>query len=301
MKKSDEPTSIKAAEPPLGLAAEGNGGLPGSTGAARAASSSNRTWALALAAGLAAGVIGGAIAEAALTPISGARARVYDYTGKSTAPAKEALPDSGLLSSLVNSASISPAAEVGLRNALVSYGTLGAALGLGLGLAGGLIHRSVFRGVLAGATGLVFGGVTGVAMARVLAPVFYRNLTADDLTYSLIVHGGIWGAVGAVAGLAFRLGLGGWGLMLRVMVGGAGAAVLAAAIYEFAGGVLFPGAMTNLPVSVTWQTRLAAQLLVTLLVATGVVLAAESGGPGSGEAKVLKNEARLSGGTTTSG
>ena len=302
MKKSDEPTSIKAAEPPLGLAAEGNGGLPGSTGAARAASSSNRTWALALAAGLAAGVIGGAIAEAALTPISGARARVYDYTGKSTAPAKAAVPDSGLLSSLVNSATISPAAEVGLRNALVSYGTLGAALGLGLGLAGGLIHRSVFRGVLAGATGLVFGGVTGVAMARVLAPVFYRNLTADDLTYSLIVHGGIWGAVGAVAGLAFGLGLGrGWGRILRVTVGGAGAALLAAAIYEIAGGILVPGAMTNLPVSAAWQTRIAAQLLVTLLVATGVVLAAESGGPGSGEANVLKNEARLSGGTTTSG
>ena len=58
--------------------------------------------------------------------------------------------------------------------------------------------------------------------------------------------------------------------MLQATVGGAGAALLATAIYEFAGGILAPGAMTNLPVSAAWQTRIAAQLLVTLLVATGL-------------------------------
>ena len=94
--------------------------------------------------------------------------------------------------------------------------------GLGLGLVGGLIHRSLLRGVMAGAAGLVLGGVTGVLTARVLALVYYKNLSGDDLTYSLIVHGGVWGAVGAVGGLAFGLGLGGWDRLARATVGGAG-------------------------------------------------------------------------------
>ena len=47
-----------------------------------AGSSNNRMWALVLAAGVAAGVISGAIAEAALIPISAIRVRVYDYATK---------------------------------------------------------------------------------------------------------------------------------------------------------------------------------------------------------------------------
>jgi len=102
MKKSDEPTSPTAAEPPSGFAAEKNGGLHGSTGAASVASWGIRTWALALAAGLATGVIAWAIGEAALIPDSGLARRQGNIN--------------------------SPAAVVSLRNAVVSYGTLGAAL-----------------------------------------------------------------------------------------------------------------------------------------------------------------------------
>ncbi len=293
MKNPEEPSSPSAAEPQSGLASEQNGGLHRSTGAAPVANSGIRTWALALAAGLAAGVIGGAIAEAALIPISDVGVRAYDYTRKRAPIPKAApIPDSGIAGGQGNNLGLSPAAAVGLRNAVFSYGTLGAALGLGLGLAGGLIHRSLFRTVLAGATGLVLGGVTGVVMARLIAPVFYKHLGTDDLTYALLDHGGIWGAVGAVAGLAFALGLGGWGRVLRVTVGGAGAALLAAAIYEFGGGILFPRAMTNLPVSLTWQTRVAAQLLVTLLVAAGVVLAAglDAEGQGSSESSARHDD-----------
>jgi hypothetical protein len=277
MNNSDEPTSARAAEPKSGLAAQKDVGLPGSNGVAPVASSGIRTWALALATGLAAGVIAWAIGEAAL------------------------IPDSGLARGQGNS--VLPASAVGLRNAVVSFGTLGAALGLGLGLAGGLIHRSVLRTVLTATTGVVLGAVTGLGMARLLVPVFYKNLGADDLTYSLIVHGGTWGAVDAAAGLAFGQGLGGWGRMLRVTVGGAGAALFATAIYEFAGSILFPLAMTNLPVSVTKPTRLAARLLVTLLVAAGVVRSAGSGGEGqgAGDAKDLKDVARHAGGATASG
>jgi hypothetical protein len=264
MINSDESTPTTVPEPPSGLVAQANGGLSGSTETAPAARSRIRSWALALSAGLAAGVIGGTIGEAAL------------------------IPDSGLARRQVARGNTDPLpSAVGLRNAVVSIGTLGAAMGLGLGLAGGLIRRSVVRAVLAGATGLIAGGVAGLGMARLLVPIYYENLTADDLTYPLIVHGGTWGTAGAAAGLAFALGLGGWGRMLRVIVGGAAAALLATVIYEFAGGILFPLAWTDRPVSATWESRLAARLLVALLVAAGVVLSAGSGGEGedAGEGK----------------
>jgi hypothetical protein len=277
MNKVDEPVPPSAGEPLSGQAGEKNGGIHRSTGKPPVARSNIRMWKIAMAAGLAAGVIGGAIAEATLVPSFGGAARPYDYAHKNEEDAKAAqILASAAARGQGNSVIDSPAAVASLRNAVYSYGTLGAALGLCLGLAGGFINRSLLRGVLAGATGLVLGGLTGVVMARLLAPVYYQHLSADDLTYSLIVHGGIWMAVGALAGLVFGQGMGGWGRTLRAMVGGAGAAFLAAAIYEFTGGILFPRAMTNRPVSVIWQTRVAAQLLVTLLVSAGVVLAAES-------------------------
>ena len=173
-----------------------------------------------------------------------------------------------------------PPSVAGTHNGLFSFGALGAALGLGLGLAGGLIRRSFVRACLAALVGLCLGGGAGVVTSRLILPVFYKHLTDDDLTYSLMIHGGVWVAVGAAAGLAFGLGLGGWGRILRATVGGAGAALLATVIYEFAGGILSPLAMTNLPVSVTWQSRLAARLLVAVLVVAGVVLSAGSGDRG---------------------
>ena len=117
-------------------------------------------------------------------------------------------------------------------------------------------------------------------MARLLVPVYYENLYGQRLDLFSDRPWRDLGAVGAAAGLAFGLGLGGWGRMLRVTVGAATAALLATVIYEFAGGILFPLALTNQPISATWESRLAAQLLVALLVAAGVVLSAGSGGEG---------------------
>jgi hypothetical protein len=199
-----------------------------------------------LAAGLAAGVIAWACGEAALVSETGIGSRGGNHPR---------LP-----------------AVIAARNATVSFGILGAALGLGLGLAGGLIRRSVRSAVLAATIGLVLGGGTGVGITRLLLPLYYENLKANNLTYSLIVHGGIWAAVGAAAGLAFGVGLGGRSRMIRALLGGAAAAGLATVIYEFAGSLLFPMAMTDRPLSRTWETRLLARLLVAVLVAAGAVL-----------------------------
>ncbi len=226
---------------------------PAST-AAPVASSWVRTWALVLGAGLAAGVIAWAIGEATLVPEAGFRSKATKI---------------GVSQSVA-----------GTRNGVVSFGVLGAAMGLGLGLAGGLIRRSVPGAVAAGATGLLLGGAAAVAVSRLILPVYYEHSKDSDLTYSLMVHGGVWAAVGAAAGLAFGIGQPGWRGLLRGMLGGAGAALLAAVIYEFAGGLLFPVAFTDRPISQTWESRLVARLLVTALTAAGVVLAAEpTGGP----------------------
>jgi hypothetical protein len=214
------------------------------------ASSGARTWALALAAGLMAGVVAWAVGEATLVPeaaYENKKAHVH----------------------VVHSVA-------GIRNGIISFGALGAATGLALGLAGGLIGRSALRAIAAGATGLLLGGGVGAALSKLILAIYYNHSASGELTYSLMVHGGIWTAVGAAAGLAFGIGLGGWRGALSGMLGGACAALLAAVIYEFAGGILFPLALTDRPISKTWQSRLLARLLVAGLTAFGVVLSMQS-------------------------
>ena len=214
------------------------------------AKSAVRTWALALAAGLLAGVIAWAVGEATLVPEAAyENKKEHVHVAHSVA---------------------------GIRNGIISFGALGAATGLALGLAGGLIGRSALRAIAAGATGLLLGGGVGVALSQLILPIYYNHSTSGELTYSLMVHGGIWTAVGAVAGLAFGIGLGGWRAALGAMLGGACAALLAAVIYEFAGGILFPLALTDRPISQTWQSRLLARLLVAGLTAVGAVLSMQS-------------------------
>jgi hypothetical protein len=216
------------------------------------ANSAVRAWALALAAGLVAGVVAWAIGEATLVPEAG-------FVNKDEKIA------------------VQPSVA-GIRNGTISFGALGAALGLGLGLVGGLIRHSVPRAFVAGFIGLVAGGGAGAALSQVVLPVYYEHYTTGDIMYSLMVHACVWVAVALAAGFAFALGVGGWREVVRGMLGGAAAALLATIIYEFAGGLLFPTALTDRPISVTWETRLAARLLVALLVAAGVVLCAESTG-----------------------
>jgi hypothetical protein len=181
-----------------------------------------------------------------------------------------------------------PPSVRGTHNGIVSFGALGAALALGMGLVGGLTTRSFLRACLAALSGFCLGGGVGVVISWLILPFFYKHVTDDNLTYSLMIHGGIWAALGGATGLAFALGLGGWRRMLRATLGGAGGALLATVIYEFTGGILSPFAMTNLPVSLTWQSRLAARLLVAVLVVAGVVLCAGSDHEGqvAGDGKI---------------
>jgi hypothetical protein len=249
MMSPDDPEPVPTTAPGPAVGPEGKAAdrPRGSREMASSARPGLRSWVLVLAAGLAAGLIAWAVAEAALVPEIG--------IGTRGSRAARRLP-----------------ADVGLRNGMVSFGALGAVMGLSLGLAGGLIRRSVRAEVLAAVTGLVLGGAVGAGAARLLVPVYYENMRSNNLIFPLIVHGGTWAALGAAAGLAFGWGLGGWRTVVRSALGAAGAALLATIIYDFAGAALFPLAMTDRPISLTWESRLLARLLVAVLAAAGALL-----------------------------
>ena len=158
--------------------------------------------------------------------------------------------------------------------AALAYGGLGMVLGLALGAAGGMARRSTRWAIKAAVTGLVLGGVAGAGATLSLLPSYHaaRASATDeevtsDLALALRTHGGIWVSVGAAAGLALGLGLGGGARTARATVGGMLGACLAAAIYEFAGALVFPMAETFRPVAVSAGPRLLAHLGVALCVA----------------------------------
>jgi hypothetical protein len=160
------------------------------------------------------------------------------------------------------------------KSAALAYGGLGMVLGLGLGAAGGLARRSPRAAISAGIVGLVLGGVAGAATTTLVLPSYHAARAArtddnfnEDLSLALRTHGAIWLAIGAVAGLALGLGLGGAANVARAMIGGILGASVATAIYEFGGAVGFPLAQTFQPMAPEMIPRLLAQFLVALCIA----------------------------------
>ncbi len=159
----------------------------------------------------------------------------------------------------------------------LAAGVLGAALGLSLGAAGGCARRSARAAVAAGVLGMVLGAAAGAGATRaVLRPYFEAHKEIGDaIVPSLLVLGAIWAAVGAVAGVAVALGLGDRKRAPRALIGGIAGAWLGAAVYQFGGAVFFALDATTQLVSLSWGSRLLAQLCACLSVSTGIVLALE--------------------------
>ena len=89
-----------------------------------------------------------------------------------------------------------------LRNGMMAYGLLGGALGLTLGLVGGLTRRSAGGAVLGALVGLAAGAAAGALSTRGLIPVYENTVRLYNIVYPVLVHAGIWGSIGAAAGLA---------------------------------------------------------------------------------------------------
>jgi hypothetical protein len=169
------------------------------------------------------------------------------------------------------------------RNGALTFGVLGLFLGGCLGLAGGLARRSS-TAVAAGGLGSVLGFAAGAGASLALLPFCIASrfrYPDNDLAISFLMHGTIWGLLGAVAGLAFAVGLGERNLWVRALTAGFAGALIGAVAFDLIGVVAFPGARTDDPISQTWVTRLMARLLVTVATAAAVslVLPVRSGEP----------------------
>jgi MFS family permease len=160
------------------------------------------------------------------------------------------------------------------RNAALAFGLLGACLAGGLGIAGGLARRSASAMLAAGLLGAILGLACGAGCSFAVLPLFFRIAplySEYDLIFSMIMHGSIWGAAGAAAGLAFAVGLGERRLVGRSLLAGFVGAVLGAIVFDVVGVLVYPIGTTGQPISTTWPTRLMARLMVTLAT-TGVVI-----------------------------
>ena len=153
------------------------------------------------------------------------------------------------------------------KNAALTFGVLGVCLGGALGMAGGLARRSTSATVTAGVLGAVVASALGVAISLALLPYCLQaqlDHTDQDLIIALVMHGLIWGPVGAMAGLAFAIGLGERRLAVHALTASLVGAVLGTFAFELLGAAFFSNAETVKPISVTWPTRLMARLLVTM-------------------------------------
>ena len=216
-----------------------------------------RLWAFGVAAGLIAGVVAWLGGEVTADWYPAERRHVHDSMGqKLFVPTPETLRASDT------------------KTSLTAFGTLGGVLGLVLGMAGGFVRRSEAAAMRWGVVGIVLGQAAGIGVTYALLPAYFGSRGNDDLVPSLLIHMGIWSAVGGAAGLAFGFGLGGLRLAPRSAIGGAVGGAAGAVLYEFVGGAVFVLAETTRLVSLTPGSRLLARLPVCLFAALGAALAA---------------------------
>jgi hypothetical protein len=161
------------------------------------------------------------------------------------------------------------------QNAALAFGLLGLCLGAFLGLAGGLARRAGGPAIKAGLFGAITSSALAVGLCLTILPRSLRwqfDYSDYDLLIALLTHGLIWGLLGALAGMAFAIGLGDRRLLGRALTAGFLGAVLGTVVMELIGAAFFASAATVNPISETLPTRLMARLLVTIGTAAGLIL-----------------------------
>ncbi len=163
------------------------------------------------------------------------------------------------------------------KNAALAFAGLGGALGLMLGIMGGLSRRSILLAATGGTAGLVLGaGIAGGA-TLVVVPIFFAARSAypdAEFLLAMAMHGIVWGLGGAVAGLAFAIGIGrrdARSLVASALAGLMGA-VTGTVAFDLIGAVAFPLAETGEPLSTTAASRLAARMLVGIAIGGALAL-----------------------------
>jgi hypothetical protein len=164
-------------------------------------------------------------------------------------------------------------------NGAIAFGGLGALLGLGLGLAGGLARRSLPGAALGAGVGLVLGAAAGALPSFPMMKIHWYNRHEEAvmgelaIPFALMIHAGLWCALGAAAGLAYGVGRYGRDVVgvLVATIGGLIGATLGVIAFEVIGSMAFPLARTVDPFSESSLTRLLARLCVAVFTALGVL------------------------------
>lgn len=219
--------------------------------------SSRQVWVIALAAGIAAGL--------AAWLASGPAHRVFR-------PQLFRVDTMGMVSFEPSRLS---QAEADIKNATLVYAILGGVTGLAMGVAGGLVGQSFGRAAKVGVAALAVGTLTGGGVARLLLPFFFRDVVPNlnDLMTPILLHGGIWMAIGAVGGAAFSMGAGARRSVAKATVAGCVGGLAAAVVYHLLGGLVFTGSTLTVPLSESAGVRLLAMTLPTVLLAIGATKA----------------------------
>src|SRR5262249_16129140 len=126
-------------------------------------------------------------------------------------------------------------------------------------------------GLLVGISAAIVGALIGAGVARVVLPFFYRRLAPDpnDVMTPILIHGGIWTALGAVSAMAFAIGIKARRDFFYIIVNASVAAFSASFLYHTAAEGLFPTANSSEPIATSVAARLLAAATVTTLVAVG--------------------------------
>ncbi|GAC1468686.1 MAG: hypothetical protein NVSMB9_11580 [Isosphaeraceae bacterium] len=159
-----------------------------------------------------------------------------------------------------------------LANAALGSAILGSVTVLAMGLAGGLAGRTAGRGVVIGLGAMAVGACAGAGMTLALVPILAGQLVPDwnDLLTPILIHGGIWMAIGAVGGLAFAISLRSWHQLPFIIASACLGAFTASILYHLLSGFFFPHSSSTEAVGGSAGIRLLATSLVTILVAIGV-------------------------------
>jgi hypothetical protein len=157
-----------------------------------------------------------------------------------------------------------------ILKATASYAALGAVVGLLLGLAGGWARGSGRASAVAGVSGALVGGVATAAITWLTLPIFLSDVDTlnEGMLAPILMHGLFWAAAGLAGGLAFAVGLGCRPvLIVQAAIGGIVGALLGAAVYDIVGAIVLTTENTAMPLSEGWASRLLARMSVAVLVA----------------------------------
>jgi hypothetical protein len=162
-----------------------------------------------------------------------------------------------------------------IYNGALAFGALGGLLGLALGVGGGLARRSPVAAIRGAVVGLALGAAAGALPAWAVMPYEWGHRAVDhaslDLLPPLLIHLGLWSAIGLAAGAAFGVGADDFKAtrLFEAALAGLVGAMAGTFVFEVAGAILFPMARTAQPFAATPGARLLARLCVAGFVGLG--------------------------------